>query len=54
MNPEKVEELIGLAARFVRHLGGSYSNVVGLPLFEVAALLVGKGYEPAGRIERAR
>ena len=43
----------GLAARFVRHLGGSYSNVVGLPLFEVVTLLAGKGYEPAGRIERA-
>lgn len=37
----------GLAARFVRHLGGSYSNVVGLPLFETVALLAGKGYAPA-------
>lgn len=42
----------GLAARFVRLLGGSYSNVVGLPLFETVALLAGKGYEPARRIER--
>ena len=42
----------GLAARFVRQLAGSYSNVVGLPLFETVALLAGKGYEPARRIER--
>jgi nucleoside triphosphate pyrophosphatase len=42
----------GLAARFVRHLGGSYSNVVGLPLFETVALLAGKGYAPARRIGR--
>ena len=42
----------GLAARFVRHLGGSYSNVVGLPLFEAVALLAGKGYVPARRIGR--
>jgi nucleoside triphosphate pyrophosphatase len=42
----------GLAARFVRSLSGSYSNVVGLPLFEVVALLAGKGYAPARRIER--
>jgi septum formation protein len=40
----------GLAARFVRHLGGSYSNVVGLPLFETVTLLAGKGYAPARRI----
>jgi septum formation protein len=29
----------GRAARFVAFLSGSYSNVVGLPLFETAALL---------------
>jgi septum formation protein len=29
----------GCAAAFVRQIGGSYSNVVGLPLFEVANLL---------------
>jgi septum formation protein len=29
----------GFAAAFVEHLSGSYSNVVGLPLFEVAELL---------------
>jgi predicted house-cleaning NTP pyrophosphatase (Maf/HAM1 superfamily) len=28
----------------VRHLSGSYSNVVGLPLYETAALLQGFGY----------
>jgi septum formation protein len=33
----------GRAARFVRWLSGSYSNVVGLPLFETAALLEGSG-----------
>lgn len=42
----------GLAARFVRFLSGSYSNVVGLPLFETVALLAGRGYEPARRIAR--
>jgi septum formation protein len=31
----------GLAARFVREIGGSYSNIVGLPLFETAQLLAG-------------
>jgi len=34
----------GRAALFVRALGGSYSNVVGLPLFETAALLAGQGF----------
>lgn len=34
----------GRAAAFVRWLAGSYSNVVGLPLFETAALLRGIGY----------
>ncbi len=43
----------GLAARFVRWMSGSYSNVVGLPLFETVALLAGQGYGPARRIERA-
>jgi len=33
----------GLAAAFVRKIGGSYSNIVGLPLFEVAGLLGGFG-----------
>jgi septum formation protein len=38
----------GHAARFVKWISGSYSNVVGLPLFETCQLLVGLGFE--GRI----
>jgi len=34
----------GLAGAFVVRLIGSYSNVVGLPLAETAALLAGEGY----------
>jgi septum formation protein len=34
----------GRAAAFVRFLSGSYSNVVGLPLFETAQLLRGLGW----------
>jgi septum formation protein len=34
----------GRAAGFVRLLTGSYSGVVGLPLFETAQLLRGRGY----------
>ena len=34
----------GLAGAFVERLVGSYSNVVGLPLAETAALLAGAGY----------
>jgi septum formation protein len=34
----------GLAARFIRGLNGSYSNVVGLPLHETANLLKGSGF----------
>ena len=34
----------GRAATFVRFISGSYSNVVGLPLFEVAQLLSGLGF----------
>ena len=36
----------GRAARFVTFLSGSYSNVVGLPLFETAALLGAAGLPP--------
>lgn len=36
----------GRAGAFVRWLGGSYSNVVGLPLHEVAGMLHGVGYRP--------
>jgi septum formation protein len=35
----------GRAAAFVRFLSGSYSNVMGLPLFETAQLLRGIGWE---------
>ncbi len=35
----------GLAGAFVERLVGSYSNVVGLPLAETAALLAGHGYD---------
>ncbi len=34
----------GAAAAFVRWINGSYSNVVGLPLFETNALLRGLGF----------
>ena len=34
----------GLAAAFVRQIIGSYSNIVGLPLFETCALLEGIGH----------
>jgi len=34
----------GRAASFIRFISGSYSNVVGLPLFETAQLLRGAGY----------
>jgi septum formation protein len=34
----------GRAETFVRHIGGSYSNVVGLPLRETISLLRGSGY----------
>ncbi|MGH7013602.1 MAG: Maf family protein [Stellaceae bacterium] len=42
----------GVAARFVRSIVGSYSNVVGLPLYETVALLAGQGYTPAARFGR--
>lgn len=35
----------GRAGRFIKSLNGSYSNVVGLPLFETANLLQGNGYD---------
>ena len=37
----------GLAALFVTWLSGSHSNVVGLPLYETAGLLRGRGYDLA-------
>ena len=36
----------GRAAALIPWLAGSYSNVVGLPLFETAQLLAGRGYRP--------
>ena len=39
----------GMAARFIRAVIGSYSNVVGLPLFETVNLLAGQGFQRAGR-----
>jgi len=36
----------GRAAALIRWVSGSYSNVVGLPLFETAHLLTGRGYRP--------
>jgi septum formation protein len=39
----------GLAGMFVERLVGSYSNVVGLPLAETAALLAGQGYHVTRR-----
>ena len=35
----------GRAAMYVRHLSGSYSNVVGLPLYETQLLLGGLGHD---------
>lgn len=34
----------GLAATYVKQINGSYSNVVGLPLYETANMLKGNGY----------
>ncbi|MDP6788366.1 MAG: nucleoside triphosphate pyrophosphatase [Rhodospirillales bacterium] len=39
----------GRAAVFISKVIGSYSNIVGLPLFETAALLHGLGYSADGR-----
>lgn len=37
----------GMAARFIRTIIGSYTNVVGLPLFETVNLLAGQGFRRA-------
>jgi septum formation protein len=37
----------GRAAALIRWVSGSYSNVVGLPLFETTQLLAGRGYQPS-------
>ena len=39
----------GFAARYIRYISGSYSNVVGLSLFDVTALLNAAGYLPASQ-----
>ena len=36
----------GRAAALIPWIAGSYSNVVGLPLYETAQLLAGRGYRP--------
>jgi septum formation protein len=36
----------GRAAALIRWVAGSYSNVVGLPLYETAQLLAGRGWRP--------
>lgn len=36
----------GMGGRFVRHLEGSYSGVMGLPLYETADLLAREGIDP--------
>jgi len=37
----------GLAARFVKKIEGSYSSIMGLPLYETTTLLKKTGYPPA-------
>jgi septum formation protein len=44
----------GRAAAFVRGIIGSYSNIVGLPLFETCALVRGAGVLPAPTASRER
>ncbi|PHQ67681.1 MAG: septum formation protein Maf [Robiginitomaculum sp.] len=34
----------GLAGAFISHISGSYSNVVGLPVFETRNMLIGAGF----------
>ena len=42
----------GLAAAFVRHINGSHASVVGLPVYEVAQLLMGTGFPVLARWPR--
>lgn len=42
----------GQAARFILFLSGSYSAIVGLPLYETGALLIASGYQLDGNISR--
>jgi len=39
----------GLAARFIRAIEGSYSNIVGFSLYDVAAMLDAAGWRGAGQ-----
>ena len=39
----------GFAARYIRYISGSYSNIVGFSLFDVTALLDAAGYRPVIR-----
>jgi len=41
----------GIGALFVKRLEGSYSGVMGLPLYETWELLTAVGIEPPGRLE---
>jgi septum formation protein len=43
----------GRAAAFVTKISGSYSSVVGLPLFETMQLLTGMGFQSGGIDDRA-
>ena len=40
----------GLAAAYIRALQGSYTNVVGLPLFELVSMLASANYGPAEKL----
>lgn len=40
----------GLAAAYIRALQGSYTNVVGLPLFELVSMLASANYGPAKKL----
>jgi septum formation protein len=40
----------GSAARFIEHIGGSYTGIMGLPLFETGAMLERFGVRPSGTI----
>ena len=35
----------GMAARFIRYIGGSYSNIVGFSIYDVAAMLDAAGWD---------
>ena len=43
----------GLGGTFVSHLSGSYSGVVGLPVFETAMLLADAGIDVLAHAERS-